>query len=44
MSDSDVSWRIRVGDWRVIYAVEDEEMIVWVVQVSPRTSAYRDLA
>jgi mRNA interferase RelE/StbE len=36
-------WRIRVGGWRVIYAIEDEEMIVLVVQVSPRASAYHGL-
>ena len=29
-------WRIRVGDWRVIYAIDDEERLVTVVEIKRR--------
>jgi len=35
--------RIRVGDWRIIYAIEDDKLIVLVLEISPRGAAYRDL-
>jgi mRNA interferase RelE/StbE len=35
--------RIRVGDYRVIYAVDDESRIVVIVRVRHRRDAYRDL-
>lgn len=33
-------WRYRVGDWRVIYRVEDEQ-VVTVLLVVHRSKAYR---
>jgi mRNA interferase RelE/StbE len=36
-------YRIRVGDWRIIYAIEDDELIILVLQISARSGAYRDL-
>ena len=36
-------WRIRVGEWRVIYAVEDDALVVLVVELAPRSGAYRNL-
>ncbi len=39
----DYLYRIRVGDWRVIYAIEDAELIVLVIEVGPRGNVYRDL-
>jgi mRNA interferase RelE/StbE len=36
-------YRIRVGDWRIVYAIEDDRLIVLVLEISPRGSAYRDL-
>jgi mRNA interferase RelE/StbE len=35
-------YRIRVGDYRVIYQVRDEELIVLVVRVGHRREVYRD--
>ncbi|HEY1093331.1 MAG TPA: type II toxin-antitoxin system RelE/ParE family toxin [Glycomyces sp.] len=35
-------WRIRVGDWRVLYKVEDGRLIVLVVMVGHRSKVYRD--
>lgn len=34
-------YRLRVGDWRVIYEIQDEALLVSVVRVSPRGGAYR---
>jgi mRNA interferase RelE/StbE len=34
-------YRLRVGDWRVIYAVHDNVLIVEVLIISPRGSAYQ---
>ena len=34
-------FRIRVGDWRVIYAIQDRKLIVLVVRVGHRSQVYR---
>lgn len=34
-------WRIRIGDWRVIYVVLDGDGVVDVVAVRHRSDAYR---
>ncbi|HEY7034045.1 MAG TPA: type II toxin-antitoxin system RelE/ParE family toxin [Thermomicrobiales bacterium] len=36
-------FRIRVGDYRVIYAIEDDVLLVLVVAVGHRKEIYRDL-
>ena len=36
--------RIRVGDYRVIYAVDDHEQLVTVAVVGPRRDVYRNLS
>jgi mRNA interferase RelE/StbE len=36
-------YRIRVGDWRIVYAIEDQLLIILIVEVSPRGDAYRNL-
>lgn len=33
-------WRIRVGDYRVIYSIDDQAQIVDVVRVRHRSKAY----
>jgi len=37
-------YRIRVGDWRITYAIIEDELIILVAEVSPRGGAYRGLA
>lgn len=34
-------WRIRVGDYRVVYTVDDAERTVDIVAARPRKNAYR---
>jgi len=34
-------YRIREGDWRVLYAVEDERVIILILDVVRRDQAYR---
>lgn len=36
-------WRIRVGDWRIIYTIQDDMLLIVVVEVAPRGDAYRNL-
>ena len=36
-------YRVRVGDWRIIYAIEEDRLIVLVLEISPRGGAYRNL-
>lgn len=33
-------WRIRVGDWRIVYRIEDGRLVVVVVQVAVRGGVY----
>jgi mRNA interferase RelE/StbE len=35
-------WRIRVGDFRVVYTIEDDELIVLVVRVAHRKDVYQE--
>ena len=34
-------WRIRIGDYRVIYDIKDRELLVTVVRVGNRRDIYR---
>ncbi len=34
-------WRIRVGQYRVVYAIRDRELVVLVVRVGHRREVYR---
>ena len=36
-------WRIRQGDYRIIYAIDDNESLVTVVRVGHRREIYRAL-
>ena len=35
-------YRLRVGDWRIIYAVEDAVLIVPGIEIAPSDQAYRE--
>ena len=34
-------WRIRIGDYRVVYEIHDERLIVLVLRVANRRDVYR---
>lgn len=34
-------YRLRVGDWRVIYELYDGELVILIVKIAPRGEAYR---
>ena len=34
-------WRIRVGEYRILYTVDDSTLVVSVYRIRPRGSAYR---
>jgi mRNA interferase RelE/StbE len=34
-------WRIRVGDYRVVYRIQDEVLIVLIVEIGHRREIYR---
>jgi mRNA interferase RelE/StbE len=36
-------YRIRVGDYRVVYEIEDERLVVLVLRVANRKDAYRGM-
>ncbi|MCX5674095.1 MAG: type II toxin-antitoxin system RelE/ParE family toxin [Planctomycetota bacterium] len=37
----DATWRVRVGDYRVIYEIRDEVLVVLVVRIGHRRDVYR---
>ena len=34
-------YRLRVGDWRVIYAIHDNILTIWILEAGPRKELYR---
>lgn len=36
-------YRVRVGDWRIVYQVKDDVLIVLVLEIAPRGEVYRKL-
>ncbi|WLW52583.1 type II toxin-antitoxin system RelE family toxin [Streptomyces sp. YU58] len=36
-------WRLRVGDYRAVYTIDDGQLIVWVLTVAHRRDVHRGL-
>jgi mRNA interferase RelE/StbE len=34
-------YRIRVGEWRIVYAIRDRELVVLVLRIAHRRDVYR---
>lgn len=34
-------YRLRVGDWRVVYLLVDDRLVIQVVRIAPRGEVYR---
>jgi mRNA interferase RelE/StbE len=41
LTGSQNDWRIRIGEWRVIYTINDGKVIVNIVAIRHRSDAYR---
>jgi mRNA interferase RelE/StbE len=40
LKGGDLEWRVRVGDYRIIYKIDDEKMLVEITKVKHRSSVY----
>ncbi|HEY5877572.1 MAG TPA: type II toxin-antitoxin system RelE/ParE family toxin [Nakamurella sp.] len=40
----DGEWRVRTGDYRIVYQVRDDVLLVLVIAIGHRSSIYRDRA
>jgi mRNA interferase RelE/StbE len=43
LSGFDNLYRVRVGDWRISYAIEEQRLVILVLEIAPRGNAYRNL-
>ena len=34
------TWRVRAGDWRILYEIRDDEIMVLILDVKHRSNAY----
>ncbi|MEO7838661.1 MAG: type II toxin-antitoxin system RelE/ParE family toxin [Anaerolineales bacterium] len=34
-------YRLRVGDWQVIYEIQNDQLVILVLRVAPRGEVYR---
>jgi mRNA interferase RelE/StbE len=41
LSDYENYFRIRVGDWRIIYAVEENRLVILVLEIGSRGGVYK---
>jgi mRNA interferase RelE/StbE len=41
MAGEENQWRVRVGDWRIIYSIFDRELVVLVMKLGHRREIYR---
>jgi mRNA interferase RelE/StbE len=41
MADMQGGWRIRVGDYRVVYEIHDDRLVVLIIRVGHRRDVYR---
>ena len=41
LTDSDHSYRIRTGDYRVVYSIYEQQLIIQLVKIGHRKSIYK---
>jgi mRNA interferase RelE/StbE len=41
MEGADKDYRVRVGNYRIIYNIEDKQLLVLVIDIGPRKDIYR---
>jgi len=42
LKGEDNLWRIRVGDYRVVYTIQDKKLVILVVRIAHRKDAYQN--
>ena len=42
MAGDDNLWRLRVGDFRIVYEIHDDVLLVLVLRIGHRREVYRD--
>ena len=40
LKGGDKEWRLRVGDYRVVYTIDDAKLMVEVTRIRPRSEVY----
>ncbi len=35
-------YHIRIGSWQVVYAIENDRLVILVIRIAPRGSAYQN--
>jgi mRNA interferase RelE/StbE len=40
---ADGLWRVRIGDYRIVYAIMDAELVVLALRIAHRSNVYRNL-
>jgi mRNA interferase RelE/StbE len=43
LAGDESAWRIRIGDWRVIYDIDDAARLITILRVKHRRDVYRNL-
>lgn len=43
LTGADDLWRIRVGDYRVVYSIEDRRVVITIIRIAHRKDIYRGL-
>ena len=43
LSGSDSFYRIRMGDYRIIYTIQDKELLILIVKIAHRKHIYRNI-
>jgi mRNA interferase RelE/StbE len=38
---NDDVWRLRIGDYRILYRIEDDRLVVLVIRIGHRREVYR---
>jgi len=41
MAGTGNQWRVRTGDYRIVYEIHDDELLVLVIKIGHRRSVYR---
>ena len=40
--DEDNLWRVRVGDYRIVYTINDGKLLVLIIRLAHRSESYKD--